>query len=240
MSRIQLSAYSLLVLSVAALTSGCQTGQLARYSLFPRGEITSYETPSMRIIAAKKVGRLADGTDSAEQQELTQGLAMKLQTETNPLVRESLLKACGEFRTPMATRALIAGLQDSNEYVRQTCCQKLGRLQSSDAISELARIAQGDEVFDVRVAAAQALGQTGSPAAQRGLVAALEDRNPAMQITGIEAMRNLTGQELGNDVSAYAAIARSDAPTPPQTPQVVVPQTETKVAIRPDSAPLFK
>jgi hypothetical protein len=53
-----------------------------------------------------------------------------------------------------------------------------------------------------------------TPAAISSLAAALKDRDPAMQYAGVEAMKKVTGEELGNDVEAwrqYAANATGGA-----------------------------
>lgn len=225
----------LVLLSVITLSSGCQSAlSVASYTPFRRSVKTSYETPAKRIAAVEEKAELSDGTDSAAQQELVKSLAMKLPSENDPLVREAILKSCSAYRTPLAKKALIAGLQDENRYVRQTCCIELGNMKAAEAVDELSRVAQADEVFDVRLAAAKALGETGSSAAQKGLVAVLEDSNPAMQLTGVEAMRNLTGQDLGNNVAAYAAIAKGESPAAVQAAQPV-----TAVANRRDWFPFF-
>lgn len=226
---------ALVLISIVSCLAGCQSAvEIASYNPFRRAVNTSYETPAKRIAAAEAVAKLADGTDSAEQQELVKNLAMKLPGESDPLVREAILKACSAYRTPLARKALIAGLQDQNLYVRQTCCNKLGSSQVVEAIDELARVAQADEVFEVRLAAAKALGKTGSPNAHKGLVAVLEDPNPAMQLTGVEAMRNLTGRDLGNNVAAYVAMAKGEAPASGQSTQ-----SETAIASRRDWFPFF-
>ncbi len=235
MPRIKHLVSSLTLLAMVALLGGCQSAlSIASYNPFRRAEITTYETPAKRIRAAQSVAELADGTDSSEQQELVKNLAMKLPSESDPLVREAILKSCSAFRTSLAKKALIAGLQDENRFVRQTCCVHLGSLREAEAVDELARVAQADEVFDVRLAAAKALGETGSPAAQKGLVAVLEDRNPAMQLAGVKAMRNLTGRDLGNNVAAYAALAKGESPE-----AVKAAQPETAIANRRDWFPFF-
>ena len=75
------------------------------------------------------------------------------------------------------------------------------------AVGPLSQIVATDADLDVRLAAVDALGEMKSPAAIPGLAAALKDRDPAMQFAGVEAMKNVTGEDLGNDVEAWRQYA---------------------------------
>ena len=203
---------SAIVVAGIPMLSGCQLSSgLNHLNPFDKPELTSYITPNQRIEAAKLAAKNADGTASDAQVEQVRALANQLTSEPDPLVREALLKACAKYNVPLAQKALIAGLNDENQYVRAACCRELERLGVSEAAGALSRVAQEDKEFDVRVAAARALGKTGNDEARVGLLAVLEDRNPAMQLAGVEAMRDLTGENLGYNVAAYVALAKRDS-----------------------------
>ncbi len=217
-----------LVLIALPLSTGCQISSgINRFNPFYNPKLTSYITPSQRIEAAELIAKEADGTDSESQTEQVRTLANKLTSEPDPLVREALLKACAKYNVDLARKALIAGLNDENLYVRTTCCRELGRLGVSEAANDLSRVAMEDKDFDVRVAAARALGKTGNQEeARKGLLTVLEDRNPAMQLAGVEAMRDLTGQNLGYNVAAYVALAKGDSASATRLAENTQPKTK--------------
>lgn len=216
-----LSTSALLFLAV-----GCQSQpRLAGMNPFYNPERTSLETPAQRIVAIRAMGARAPEAQAPEQQELVAELVAKLENESDPLVREAILESTAAFSTPLASKAVLAGLKDSDPFVRQTCCRLLGQRSEAASIEALTRVAKADEEFDVRVAAVQALGKTN--ASEQTLATILQDRDPAMQLAGVKAMRQMTGQDFGGNVAAYVALAKGE--TPATTPE----QPATAVATRP-------
>lgn len=209
----RLRSTTLLALMAFGLV-GCQTGpRLAGLNPFYSPERTTLVTPAQRIAAIRASAAQSTGVDSPEQQAIVTKLIEPLANEPDPLVRQATLEATGAFATPLATRALVAGLQDTDAHVRQTCCTQLGRRSGQAIIGPLTAVARSDDDFDVRVAATRALGQTDSTGKE--LVALLKDRDPAMQLAAVEAMRQLTGRDLGGDVAAYVALAEGRGPQAP-------------------------
>ena len=205
---------------------GCQSQpRLAGMNPFYHPERTSLETPAQRIVAIRAIAQRAPKAQAPEQQELVADLVKKLENESDPLVREAILESASAFSTPLALQAVVAGANDTDPYVRQACCRLLGRQAGPTSVETLTRVARSDEEFDVRVAAVQALGNT--DASGQTLVTVLKDRDPAMQLAGVEAMRQMTGQDFGGDVAAYVALAKGE--TPKTTPD----QPATAVATRP-------
>jgi len=191
---------------VSTLAAGCQ--------LWPFGtkEHTSIITPAMRVAAVRETAALADRADAAEQARLTDQLAMQIRTEPDPLVRQAIQETIAEFSTPLALDVLIAGLEDDDLDVRLTCCRKLGKRPEPRVIQALSNVLQTDDELDVRLAAVDALGQIPSTESVAALAAALKDRDPAMQYAGVEALKTISGQNLGNDVEAWLQYAQSENP----------------------------
>jgi hypothetical protein len=65
------------------------------------------------------------------------------------------------------------------------------------------RLVDGSEDADVRVELAIALGQYPTPAVFQALVAALSQRELAVNVAAVDALRTLTGQEIAIDEDAW-------------------------------------
>ena len=187
---------------------------------FPERERTTYHVPTMRIDAVKAFATRSTGLDSPEQRELTDQLARQIQIEPDPLVREAVITATGEYRTPMASQVLEAGLADENRAVRIASCRALGRRGEASSVASLAQTLRSDEEIDVRMAAAEALGHIDSPEAVQALAVALDDRDPAMQYVGVQSLKAITGLEYGGDVKLWRQVAAGERPPEPPAPSL--------------------
>jgi HEAT repeats len=209
-------------LLLAALI-GCQTMSEYRPTFwpFPERKLTTYHTPSMRVDAVHEFAMKATGVDSPEQRGITDQLARQIQVEPDPLVRQAVVRAIAEFRTPMSQQVLEAGLNDENDAVRIECCRALGRRAEPATVASLAAALRGDKNPDVKMAAAEALGKIKTPDAIKALAVALDDRDPAMQYVGVQSLKSITGKDYGPDVQAWRQVA---AGTPPAEPATSVAQ----------------
>lgn len=187
---------------------------------FPERERTTYNTPAMRAEAISEFGMRSTGVDTPDQREITDQLARQLQVEPDPLVRQAVIRAIAEFRTPMAQQVLEAGLSDQDEMVRAKCCQALGERADAASVPSLAKALREDADHNVRIAAASALGKIKTPEAMQAVSIALEDRDPAMQYVGVQSMKSITGKNYGNDVQAWRMVAAGKTPETPETPSI--------------------
>ncbi len=175
-------------------------------------ERTTIITPRMRMAAIAEIGARASDADADEQLQLTEQLATQIQTEPDPLVRRAIQESLGKMSTPLASKVLIAGLQDEDLDVRLTCCQLLGQQSDPNVISALRIALETDTELDVKLAAIDALGQIKSPQSVAALAKAVNDRDPALQYAGVQALKSVSGQDLGNDVAAWRQYAASEQP----------------------------
>lgn len=212
---------------------GCQTFQEHRPTFwpFPERKLTTYHTPSMRVDAVQEFAMKSTRVDTPEQREITDQLARQIQVEPDPLVRQAVVRAISEYRTPMSQQVLEAGLSDENDAVSIECCRAMGRRAEPASVTTLASALQGDKNIDVKLAAAEALGKIKSPEAIKALAVALDDRDPAMQYVGVQSLKSITGKDYGPDVQAWRQVAAGGTPPPP------APQS---IADRVKSIPLFK
>lgn len=198
--------------SFALLLLGTVGGCASITMPWQENERTSIITPRMRIAAIQEIGARADDADADEQQNLTEQLATQIQTEPDPLVRRAIQESIGKLSTPLAQDVLIAGLQDEDRDVRLACCQALGRRTDPSVISALRVALETDEELDIQLAAIDALGQIKSPQSVAALAKAVNDRDPALQYAGVQALRSVSGKDLGNDVAAWRQYAASEQP----------------------------
>jgi HEAT repeat protein len=183
---------------------------------FPERERTTYRGPAMRIEAIEQLAEQADGTDAPQQREIAEQLARQIQVETDPLVRATIVKTIAEFRAPISQQVLEAGLGDNDAVVRMSCCRALGKRADTASVQRLAQALRADKSQDVRMAAAEALGQIKSPESLQSLVAAIDDRDPAIQYIGVQSMKSVSGKDYGGDVAAWKQLAAGgDPPLPP-------------------------
>ncbi len=170
---------------------------------FQEKERTSIITPGMRIAAIREAGARARDTDAAEQARSVDELVLQIRTESDPLVRRAIQESMAEYQTPLARDVLIAGLNDDDLDVQLTCCRKLGMRAEPVAVAALRGVLETSEELDLKLAATDALGQINTPESIEALSLAVKDRDPALQYAGVEALKSLSGQDLGNDVKAW-------------------------------------
>src|SRR5207244_3209345 len=105
-----------------------------------------------------------------------------------------------------------AGLKDPERDVRVACCEAWSKRPGAESTRILAEALSTDTDHDVRIAAVKGLSGSGEKEAVKALAVALEDPDPAMQYCAVASMRDVTGQDLGNDVNAWRELAKKDDP----------------------------
>ena len=208
--RFRLLAHYLILAGLAA-SPGCA-------SMWPFGdqERTAFHTPAIRVDSFRQLAAQSDGTDSREQQRLVEQLARQIQIEADPLVREAIIESAAEFRTSLAERMLLAGLNDESIPVRIRCCELLGARGDQRFVEPLSRVLREDANIDVRLATIAALGEVPTPQAVQALAPALDHRDPAMQFAAVQALRSASGEDFGNDVNAWQQFVAGKTPDPPR------------------------
>ena len=219
MRRIRRNSW-LVALSLIGL-GGCATYDRYRPTFwpFPERKLTTFNTPAMRVDAVREFGMRSSGVDTPEQRQITDQLARQIQVEPDPLVRQAVVAAIADFRTPMAQQVLEAGLSDENAAVRVTCCRSLGKRAELVSVASLTAALRSDKDIDVRLAAATALGKIKSDESVKALAVALDDRDPALQYAGVESLKAITGRDYGPDVQVWRQVAAGGTP-PEVTPSV--------------------
>jgi len=173
-------------------------------------------TPADRIAELRSTAERARRATPEEQQRLADELGQSIRAEDDPLIRAEIVRALGNCSGPKADALLRAATEDPSRDVRMAACRAWGERGGVDAAAVLSQVLAGDDA-DVRLAAIEALGQCRDPAAVAALGPALEDRDPAMQYRAVLALKDLTGEDFGNDVNRWRQYVQGEVPaeTPP-------------------------
>lgn len=195
---------------IALSIAGCDGAALVVWPVWPFSdhERVEYETPAQRISRIEAEAERVIGQDQAAQEAFVRTVAEKLRNETDPLVRERIIRTLAELDAPAAVALLRAGLGDTDPDVRVACCAGLARHQDAESLAALTDTLRRDEDIDVRLAATRALASYRDPAAVRAMAIALEDRDPALQFRAVQSLRQMTGLDYGNDVGRWLEFAQ--------------------------------
>lgn len=211
----------LLLLSgfLVAVASGCADFDILP-SWFPfqdpvSDELPGVVAPSARIEQYRQFSGKAAHSGPEEKIRVAEQLASDIRTEKDPLIRLEMIRVLGEYPSSESDAILKAAMSDADTSVRVAACEAWGRRADSDAVAILAEAVRSDVDSDVRLAAAKALGATRNSAAVPILGEALGDQDPAMQYRAVLSLKQVTGKDLGNDVTRWQKFIQGEQPEPP-------------------------
>jgi hypothetical protein len=204
----------------ALLACGCSGTQLVPSlpSWFDQAERTSYHTPATRIDAMKELAAQAATASAQEQLEIASNLANQVREETDPVIREQIVRTLSVYTAPVAHNVLEAALLDDDSNVRVAACEALARRLDPKALESLADRLVSDADVDVRLAAARALGEFRDPQSIKALGDALDDSDPALQRRAVLSLERITGRDLGPDVNAWRNFVQNGEAVPADGP----------------------
>jgi HEAT repeat protein len=179
-----------------------QTAELARY-----GPISRQKIEQLREL--RKQGEPPP--------DLYASLARQLDEENDAMVRLEVVRTLAAYPSDQARSVIAAALKDSDIDVRVAACKALGQLGGPECGRLLGETLARDTSVDVRIAATAALGAMRDPQAVSMLAVALEDPDPALQLSGVEAMRLASGQDFGYDVNRWLQFAKSSGYASPNS-----------------------
>ncbi len=169
-------------------------------------------TPAAKIAQLKKMSSEAAKTDQETRHRVVGQLVAAIRSETDPLIRAEIIRTLGDYPDPAADPVLKAALNDPDADVRIAACEAWGKCGNAQAAELLAPILSTDVSQDVRLAAARALGKIKDPQAVAALGDALTDSDPAMQYRAVLSLKEITGQDLGNNVERWRQYVKEGHP----------------------------
>lgn len=197
-------AWAVLLMTVSAITYGGGADRIVR----------SLSSPAQRAAGVRD-------------------LADRIVAEPNWRRQESLARELASWGG-LAVPAFAGLLEDENPTVRRIAADRLGGLQSEDAIPALIR-SLADSVEDVRWRAVTALGSIGSPDCVDPLRGMLEDRSETVRIAALDvlsrfrsvdalpvAMEMLASPDVWKRIAAVHAVGwiGTDAAVPALAPRL--------------------
>lgn len=125
--------------------------------------------------------------------------------DDDPAVRSAAARGLAHHGGPDQIPVILEALGDEDELVRIEAARALQRIHSERAVGALlSRLSSEiEESRDVRAACAHALGQYPQPRVLAALAASLRDQSLAVNMSSLEALRYLTGQDFGLDQRAW-------------------------------------
>lgn len=152
------------------------------------------------IVAEATAVRAAPPT---RQEEFARRLVDAVVAEHDPAIRSLIVETAAGLQAPSAIAICRGAVSDPDPRVRMAACTAWLRLGGGDAVAELSRRYREDDDLGVRLRALRALGELKDAAAIPVVVTALDDPDPAVQTRAVQALKQLTGRNLGNDPQAW-------------------------------------
>lgn len=224
MSNRRWSWGALALISVASPLAGCAEAPFGMARLNPMltkewekdekfGPTIHTKRGELQTLATK-----AASLPPSEQQRLSTELVGMLREEKNSLLARDMVRTLAEFPTPQSLEGLHLAIEHSDSDVRAVACEAWRKKGGQEGLDALVKALASDTDVDVRIAAARELGHFRKQAAVDSLGNALEDHNPALQFRCVQSLKEITGRNLGDSVSAWRQYVAGGEAKPADTP----------------------
>ena len=166
--------------------------------------IRSSSDPSVRREAFEFLGepRHYSGNDTSRD-EITEILKLALTAEDDPHSRITILRSLAKLRSPNSFAAIAGAANDKVPAVRVTVCKLMGQAGAIHATGQLDELLTADSSLDVRLAAAEALGNLPSRQAALALLEGIDDPDVALRFRCRESLKKLTGSDHAADLAGW-------------------------------------
>ncbi len=196
--------------TVIAVLSGCRNGgfvDLNGLHHMPWAEkpdrMPGVIAPHERLSLYQSLTQEARHADSGRREEIATRLAREIKDEVDPMLRAEIIRSLGRIDSPTSLIVLEAAMKDSSDRVRMLACEAWGRVGGDRALVALEAAVASDPCVDVRLAATRALGEIRHPGAIAVLGRGLNDRDPAIQYRSMQSLKQVTGENFGDNVGHW-------------------------------------
>jgi hypothetical protein len=204
-------------LVLALFLAGCSSFQGTTATSFLM-KIRNSSDPNVRFLAYQNLASLRCYDTEAQKAEAVRVLIEKLEAEKEPVAcRAAICRTLGELRNPAAREVLIKAVNDPDAslgVVRVQACRALGKVGKTEDATILARVMSLDNLEDCRIAAIEGLGELKAqdPRIMEVLVNGMDHDDPAIRLASLEALRKITGRDLGVKPGPWRDLLRPQAP----------------------------
>lgn len=203
------------VLTVVLLSAlGCQATSLFTRKHYAKPTIESpaqalatlreSSDPVLRHEAFEYLGNPKHiGAETSNRDEITSILGLALSAEPQPETRILILQSIARIGSPHRWELIAAAVADKDAAVRVTACRLIGNSGNADAAKSLNDLVRSDTNLDVRLAAADALGNVPNRDSALALAGGLEDPDVAMRYRCRQSLRHILGKDHAGDVAQW-------------------------------------
>jgi len=222
------SRTSILKAALAAIpilfASGC-SGTVGTTASSMLRRINESPDPNVRHMAYAKLASPRAYDSDEQKAEAATVLAERLTSGKEPIAsRVAICRTLGELGRPEGRDAILKAVGDRDEAaVRAAACRALGRVGKPEDWTVLAQVMASDFELDCRIAAIEGLSamDVTDPRLDLMLVDGMEHIEPAIRLASLQALRSLSGQDLGVEPKAWkeyaeerVKLASATAPAP--------------------------
>ena len=162
--------------------------------------------PNDRYLAFGKLGSSHCYDREEQKSEAVQLLIETMETDREPVASRALIcRTLGALGDRSARTTLIKAVEDPEPIVRSEACRALGKVGEPEDATLLIRIMTVDTLGDCRVAAIEGLAdlKAPDPRINAHLVEGMEHGDPAIRLASLQALRAITGKDLGIEAGPW-------------------------------------
>lgn len=216
--RSRMHAALVLAGLTALAVAGC-AGFIGTTSTSFLQQVQENSDPNVRYRAYANLGS-PRGYDTDEQKlEAVRVMSAAAGGDKEPVATRAIIcRSLGQLGRPEARPALLQAVDDPEPVVREEACRALGQVGRREDATVLARVMTADTCGDCRVAAIEGLAtlKAPDPRIEALLVENMEHRDPGIRLASVEALKAITGQDLGVEAGPWRKFVQSRATPPDQ------------------------
>jgi HEAT repeat protein len=218
-ARVSRARWAIVAALALGAPAGCKTPYIGTTASSFLHKIEESSDPNIRYLAYSKLGSPNCYDDEQQKAKAASVLIAALEPGKEPMASRAVIcRTLGVLRRPEARPALLRAIDDPAGAVRAEACVALGPIARPEDASVLARVMAADTQLECRIAAIEGLGhlKVADPRITVALVDNLEHRDPAVRFASLQALRSLSGKDLGVEPGpwkkyAQEVVARAEA-----------------------------
>lgn len=158
--------------------------------------------PAQRRAAFEYLGE-PDHVATDDREEVTGILSLALSSEPNAQTRIVILRSLARLDSPKRWEPIATALKDNDPAVRITACRVVGKSAGPEVVNLLDQLLVNDSNLDVRLAAADALGNIATREAALALLSGVADTDVAMRYRCRQSLRQIIGKDHAANVDQW-------------------------------------